>query len=228
MPSPAMPSALPFALSDRPPSGAAVASVLVPTGGPGPGALQAPVHAPALPAWQQLSDAAAALAAYLVAHSQAVLLSQATHYCIALTDGALQSMSARLADPQQPMSLLDKSLQLAAVAMMPASRTFCESLLQQLQVLAKALLESLHDAWYGEAAGHAALDAADALPALEPAQAVTGPACETASAASGCTADSPTPWPPTAVWDEPVAWYADPSGVCLVAGGESTAPAWIA
>lgn len=227
MPSTAMPCALPLALYDRPPSGAAVASVLMPTGGPGPGAQQAPVHASAPPAWQQLSDAAAALAAYLVEHSQAVLLRQATNYCIALTEGALQGMSARLADAQQPMSLLDKSLLLAAVALMPASRTFCESLLQQLQVLAKALLESLHDAWYGEAAGHAALDVSDALPVPEPPQAVNGAACETAFAASCCTADGSQPWPPTAAWDEAVASYADPPGVCLVAADESIAPGWI-
>lgn len=223
MPSPATPSPIPMALAaSYLPVGVGVANLVPPTAGTGPGGLQVPVHVPGPSAWQQLSAAATALASFLLKHSQAALLKQATQYCVALSDAALHGMSAKLADPQQQMSLLGKSLLLAAVALMPASQQFCESLLDQLQVQAKALLEGLQHAWYGEAAGYPALDAPDAVPVL--------------LADSGLD-DGVLPHPasdlPLAELESAVAWldaaalHEDPEGVELVGNRDSAEPLWM-
>lgn len=220
MSSPATPSSEHLALTAFAPVGAAVTGMLLPAIGSGAGGLQVALQAPVSSAWQQLSAAAAALASYLLQHSQAALLKQATQYCVALTDSTLQGISARLADPAQQMSLLGKSLLLAAVALMPASQAFCESLLQQLQVQAKALLENLQQIWHGEAAGYPALEAPAGLPALAPPPAQLAAALEQDFTPSGADIGWPEPEPPAALPQAPLAWPEEPASVCLVGSAE--------
>lgn len=147
--------------------------------------------------WQQWSVALAALGSWLMEQAQAALLQQATKYCVSITDWATHSVTDELAELQQQVSTVGKSLLLVGLATIPASQVFCTALLTELQAQVKALLEGMQLAWSGDARPDSrALELpASALPALGDAQALLPAAWPHDMLPASWDVDAPLPEP---------------------------------